>query len=149
MKLEQRSNIPAPRAVVWKVLIDVPRAAMLIPGVKDVKPLGGDKYEGTMEVRVGPMGLNLNGDLTAKAEDTTYKWHLEGQARDRRVGGGMRVIVDAQLEEAKPGQTELVVNTDIQFMGGLGTLGQPLIRSRADQQMKDFAANLAKEVAKR
>ena len=121
---------------------------MLIPGVKDVKPLGGDKYEGTMEVRVGPMGLNLNGDITAKADESAYKWHLEGQARDRRLGGGMRVIVDAALQEPSVGKTDLLVNTDIQFMGGLGTLGQPFIRSRADQQMKEFAANLAKEVKK-
>lgn len=148
MKLEQKATINASRETVWSVLADIPRAAQLIPGVKDVAPLGEGRYRGTMQIRIGPMGLNLNGELTAKQDQASYRWRLEGEARDRRVGGGLRVIVDATLEEPSAGISEMLVSTDIQFLGGLGTLGQPLIRARADSQMREFAANLAKEVAK-
>jgi carbon monoxide dehydrogenase subunit G len=148
MKIDQKSIIDAPRDKVWGVLMDVPRAAGLIPGVKDVKPTGENTYTGTMQVGVGPMKLNLQGDLRANPDPSTHKWHLEGQAQDRRLGGGLRVIVDAQVDEAGPNKTDLAVSTDIQFMGRLGTLGQPLIRSRANSQMKEFAQNLEKEVKK-
>ena len=128
--------------------MDVPRAAMLIPGVKDVNPLGDDKYSGIMQVGFGPMKLNLQGDLTASADTENYHWRLEGHANDRRLGGGIRVIVEADVTEAGPDASELSVSTDIQFMGKLGTLGQPLIRSKASSQMKDFVKNLEKELQK-
>ena len=64
------------------------------------------------------------------------------------MGGGIRVIVEAAVTEAGPDASELSVSTDIQFMGKLGTLGQPLIRSKAGSQMKDFVKNLEKELKK-
>ena len=145
MKLEQQSTISAPRADVWAVLVDVPRAAQMIPGVKDVTSLGDNKYSGTMQVGIGPMKMNLQGDLTASPDAENFEWKLEGHAQDKRLGGGIRVIVEAKIVELEPGKSELTVSTDIQFIGRLGTLGQPLIRSRAKDQMKQFTKNLAKE----
>jgi carbon monoxide dehydrogenase subunit G len=147
MKLEQQSSIPASREAVWAVLEDVPRAAQMIPGVKDVADLGDNKYSGTMQVGIGPMKMNLQGELTASPDAENYEWRLEGHAQDRRLGGGIRVIVEAKLGESEPGRSDLSVATDIQFMGRLGTLGQPLIRSRANDQMKQFTNNLMKEVS--
>ena len=145
MKLEQQTTISAPRSDVWAVLQDVPRAAEMIPGVKDVTSLGDNKYSGTMQVGIGPMKMNLQGDLTANPDPDNFEWRLEGHAQDKRLGGGIRVIVEAKIEEPEPGKSELTVSTDIQFIGRLGTLGQPLIRSKAKDQMKQFTKNLTKE----
>ena len=65
MKLEQTTKISAPRDAIWQILIDIPKAASLIPGVKDVELKSGTSYTGTMQVGVGPMKLNLQGELTA------------------------------------------------------------------------------------
>jgi len=118
----------------------------MIPGVKDVVSVGENKYSGTMQVGMGPMKMNLQGELTASPDAENFEWRLEGVAQDKRLGGGMRVIVEAKLDEPEAGQSELLVSTDIQFMGRLGTLGQPLIRSKAKDQMKQFTKNLTKAV---
>ncbi len=118
----------------------------MIPGVKDVVSLGDNKYSGTMKVGIGPMKMNLQGDLTASPDPDNFEWKLEGHAQDKRLGGGLRVIVEAKIGEPEPGKSELSVSTDIQFIGRLGTLGQPLIRSRANDTMKQFTKNLTKEV---
>ena len=146
MKLEQQTRIEAPRSEVWAVLEDVPRAAVMIPGVKDVVSLGDDKYSGTMQVGFGPMKMNLNGELTASPDAENFEWRLEGIAQDKRLGGGLRVIVEAKIDEPEPGKSDLTVSTDIQFMGRLGTLGQPLIRSKANDSMKQFTKNLTNAV---
>ncbi len=146
MKLEQQSSIGASREAIWAVLEDIPRAAQMIPGVKDVAEVGENTYSGIMQVGIGPMKMNLQGELTASPDPENYEWRLEGHAQDRRLGGGIRVIVEAKLGESEAGKSDLSVSTDIQFMGRLGTLGQPLIRSRANDQMKQFTKNLAKEV---
>ena len=148
MKIEQESEVSASRDRIWSVLEDVPRAAALIPGVKDVEATGNDTYSGIMQVGVGPMKLNLQGELRATQNRDDYTWRIEGQANDRRLGGGLRVIVDAAIAEAGAERSSLKVATDIQFMGRVGTLGQPLIRSKANSQMKDFIKNLEKELKK-
>ena len=149
MKIEQESTIAASRDDVWRVLEDVPRAAGLIPGVKDVAATGEEgAYSGTMQVGVGPMKLNLQGELKATQNHEDYTWRIEGQANDKRLGGGLRVIVDAVIGEISEKDSSLKVATDIQFMGRVGTLGQPLIRSKANTQMKDFVKNLEKELKK-
>ena len=146
MKLEQTTKISAPRDAIWQILIDIPKAASLIPGVKDVELKSGTSYTGTMQVGVGPMKLNLQGELTANPNPEDYTWSLEGQAQDRRLGGGIRVIVDAEVKEESAEESELSVSTDIQFIGRIGTLGQPLIRSKSSAMMKDFVKNLQKEL---
>ena len=118
----------------------------MIPGVKDVELKSGTSYTGTMQVGVGPMKLNLQGELTANPNPEDYTWSLEGQAQDRRLGGGIRVIVDAEVKEESAEESELSVSTDIQFIGRIGTLGQPLIRSKSSAMMKDFVKNLEKEL---
>ncbi len=148
MKIEQESQVGASREDVWALLQDVPRAAGLIPGVKDVAATGDGTYSGTMQVGVGPMKLTLQGELKATQNAEKYTWRIEGQANDRRLGGGLRVIVDAAIAEAGADSASLTVATDIQFMGRVGTLGQPLIRSKANSQMKDFIKNLEKELRK-
>ena len=144
MKFEHQISVEAPRKLVWDILLDVPRAATCIPGVKDVKALGDDRYQGIMEVRVGPIGINLAGDLTVSIDNVNFKWRLEGEGRDRRVGGAVRAIIEASLDEPSEGRSELHVTTDLQFMGRLGTMGQPLIKKRAESSVKEFGMNLAK-----
>ena len=142
MKLEKTTKISAPRDAIWQILIDIPKAASLIPGVKDVELKSGTSYTGTMQVGVGPMKLNLQGELTANPNPEDYTWSLEGQAQDRRLGGGIRVIVDAEVKEESAEESELSVSTDIQFIGRIGTLGQPLIKRKADQMIEAFTKNL-------
>ncbi len=115
MKLEQTTKIAAPRDAIWQILIDIPKAASLIPGVKDVELKSGQSYTGTMQVGVGPMKLNLQGELTANPNPEDYTWSLEGTAQDRRLGGGIRVIVDAEVKEESAEESELSVSTDIQL----------------------------------
>ena len=145
MKIEQESKVGASREAVWSLLEDVPRAAGLIPGVSNVVETGPNTYSGKMETRVGPMKISLDGELTTTQNAEDYTWRIEGNAK-ALAGGGLRVIVDAAIAEGGADSSTLTVATDIQFMGKLGTMGQPFIRSKANSQMKDFIKNLEKEL---
>ncbi len=143
MKIEQVAEVSASREDVWNLLQDVPRAAALIPGVSNVVETGPNTFSGKMETRVGPMKVSLDGELTTEQDSEQYTWRIEGNAK-ALAGGGLRVIVDAAVAEAGESASSLKVATDIQFMGKLGTMGQPFIRSKANSQMKDFIKNLEK-----
>ena len=140
MKFEHRVTVDAPRQAVQDFLNDVPRAARCLPGVEDVKDLGGDNYEGRIRLRIGPLGLNVNGQ--AKLDREAEGWKLRGEGRDRRVGTGMSANIEARLTELAPARTEVFVLADVNFSGRLAELGQPLIKRKADAMVQEFAQNL-------
>ncbi|MBI2170645.1 MAG: SRPBCC family protein [Chloroflexi bacterium] len=147
MKFEHQFTVPAPRAALWAALQDFPRVASCIPGAEEVRPGEHGDYQGSLRVTIGPMGVTLTGSVTVAQEEAAGLWRMTAQAQDRKVGGGARAIIEAALVEVDSRQTALKITADVQLMGRLGELGQPLIKRKADAIFKEFGENLAKLVS--
>jgi len=145
LKLEIRSIVPASRAATWALVMDIPRAAGCIPGIIDVIPDGEGRYQATLQARVGPMGMNLNGTITVLSHDAdSGEAHFLVEANDRRVGGGVKTDMTMRLTAKSPDETELEIVSDTTFLGRLGELGQPIIRRKARNTLEEFSRNLSK-----
>ena len=145
MKLEHTVSIDAPRARVWAVLMDLPVAARCVPGTRDIAA-DGDLVRGTLDVRVGPVKLALNGTVTVdQRDDTAGTARLRADAADQRIGGAVRAYVDVAL--TGDGPTLLRVSSDDAILGRIGELGQPLIARQADKVLAGFADCLRRTVA--
>lgn len=144
MNFEQRCTIPVAREKLWEFLIDVPQVATCVPGVESVTPRGNDEYAGQMRVRVGPIGLTMQGVIKVQEIDKEH-WRatLQAEGSDRRVGGGIHATAQMTLEERGPEETEMIVRADTRFLGKLGEFGQPVVRKKADEMMRQFAQNVA------
>ena len=147
MRFENTVIIQAPRQAVWDYLSDFPKAAGCLPGVEAVNQLDGGDYEGTMKIRIGPIGLSLSGTVSLEMDESEGRWSMQIQARDRRVGAGVSATIKTKLSESTPETSELVVSADVQFMGRLGGLGQPLIKRKANSTIVEFAQNLSRAVS--
>ena len=145
MKLEHTVSIDAPRARVWAVLMDLPVAARCVPGTRDIAA-DGDLVRGTLDVRVGPVKLALNGTVTVERRDhAAGTARLRADAADQRIGGAVRAYVDVAL--SGDGPTLLRVSSDVAILGRIGELGQPLIARQADKVLAGFADCLRRTVA--
>jgi carbon monoxide dehydrogenase subunit G len=148
VKLEIRSVVPADREATWALVMDIPKAAACIPGIKDVTPDGEARYQATLQARVGPMGMNLSGTITVVSQDAeSGEARFLVEANDRRVGGGVKTTMTMRLTAKSPNETELEIISDTTFMGRLGELGQPLIRRKARNTLEEFSRNLGKLLA--
>ena len=147
MKLEHHVRVDAPRAKVWAVLMDLPVAARCVPGTRDVAP-DGEGVRGTLDVRVGPVKLALDGTVAIDSRDEAAGTvRLRADAEDRRVGGAVRALVDLRLSGDAP--TDLAIASDVAILGRIGELGQPLIARQADKVLAGFAECLRATVAGR
>ncbi len=148
MNFEQRLVIPVAPAELWRFLMDVPQMATCVPGVENVTADGNDQYKGVLKVKLGPINLALNGTMTIQERDES-NWRAVGRAEgsDRRIGGGTRVNATMSLIEKAPGQTEMVVQAEVRFLGKLGEFGEPLIRKQADATVAAFTRNVAAHFA--
>ncbi|MEE2701228.1 MAG: SRPBCC domain-containing protein [Chloroflexota bacterium] len=142
MKLEHCVQTEARKEVLWAVLQDFERVASCLPGVQDVREVSQTTYEGNLQVRIGPMGVNLSGVVALEEDKENSVWRMTIRAQDRKIGGGARAIVEAVAREETSGETSLTIFTDIQLIGRLGELGQPLIKRKADTLFKEFSDNL-------
>ena len=148
MKVEIVSVVPASREATWALVMDIPRAASCIPGLKDITPDGEARYQATLQAKVGPMGMNLSGVITVLSQDAeSGEAHFLVEANDRRVGGGVKTNMSMKVTAKSPTETELEIVADTTFMGRLGELGQPLIRRKARNTLEDFSKNLSKVLA--
>jgi uncharacterized protein len=147
MNFEHSAVIAAPKAKIWAFLMDVPQVSQCVPGVQDVKPLDADNYEGTLKVRVGPIGLSLTGKITMDERDEAAgKASMTAQASDRKVGGGVQAKMGMQVDEVSAQEAKLTITTDANVMGKIGEFGQPVIRKKAEQMMAQFTENVKKAV---
>ncbi len=118
-----------------------------MPDVSDVKQQGDGSYGGTMRIRIGPIGLNLAGTIDVQQDDELGLWNMKASAQDRRVGGGLQATIRVELVESSPTASELSVTADVQLLGRLGQLGQPLIKRKANSTIQAFAENLKAAVS--
>lgn len=148
MKFSQRAVIPAAREPLWDFLMDVPKVAKSLPGVETVSQLDDTTYQGTLKVRVGPISLNLQGKITLEQRDrASWRATLKAEASDRMAAGAVKGRTSMELKELGPKETELVVETDVNILGKIGEFGQPIIRKKADQMLREFIENIKKQLA--
>jgi carbon monoxide dehydrogenase subunit G len=148
MKVEIRSIVPASRDATWALVMDIPRAATCIPGIKEVVQDGDGRFQATLQARVGPMGMNLSGTITILSQDADAgEANFLVEANDRRVGGGVKTNMSMKVTAQSPNETELEIVSDTTFMGRLGELGQPIIRRKARNTLEEFSRNLSKLLA--
>jgi carbon monoxide dehydrogenase subunit G len=136
------------REPLWEFLMDVPKVAKSLPGVESVKQIDETTYEGTLKVRVGPIGLNLTGKIFLEEKDKEHwKAGLRAEAADRMAAGAVRGKTSMVLKELGPTETEMEMETDVNILGKIGEFGQPIIRKKADTMLKEFIENIKKQLA--
>jgi carbon monoxide dehydrogenase subunit G len=93
------------------------------------------------------MGFTFSGTAKVIEDRKNGLWNMEAQAQDRRMGGSVHAVIAVAVTEPSPGITNLNVTADVQFMGKLGQMGQPLIKRKADSMIKEFAEGLKRTMA--
>ena len=147
MTFTQTCTIPASRDVVWNFLMQAENVARCLTGVEALKQLDQDNYEGTLRVKVGPISLALQGTLHVEARDRE-QWHgaMRAEAKDRRLGGGLRAHLNMDLRDKGPTETEMCVTLEAHMLGKIGEFGQPVIRKKADAMLQEFAAQVSQQL---
>jgi carbon monoxide dehydrogenase subunit G len=139
--------IAAPLEDVWTAIRDVPSITPCIPGAEFDKDLGDGRYAGSVQVKLGPMALVLEGELNFAAVDPVKKTiSLRAAGRDRHGLGH----VDAMISmAAKPvdHETSLDITTDLRLGGPVSQFGrQAIVSDIATSLLKRFGDCLATRV---
>ncbi len=130
----------APIERVWELLMDTTAIAACLPGCKELRDLGEDRYQA--ELVVAFAAITGNYDATVAIEDKvpprSYRLVVQGTGRSGFVKGTATITLDPV-----PDGTSVQVDADAQVGGLIARVGQRLLDGAARTMMNRFFACLA------
>jgi carbon monoxide dehydrogenase subunit G len=144
MILDQTVEVAAPVDRVWEFMMDIPAVSRCVPGVESFTAVDEDTYEGALKVKVGPIGVKLQGRVVVAERDReALRSRLDVSAAEKRIASTVNAKSTMTLVPIDDDRTELHIHTDASVLGKLGEFGQAVMRKKADQVMAEFARNVS------
>lgn len=100
------------------------------------------RYEATIEERVGPFKARFDWEISVTSSVPLERVAVVAKGKDTKLGAGARVEMTVQIERRDPSGTILDIQTELQVTGKVATLGQAVIKRKAEQVVRDFAGAL-------
>lgn len=144
MHFEHRIEVGAPPEAVWDFLWQAERVGACLPGcqeVRTVEPL--QRYDATIEERIGPFRAHFDCEITIEQRDPFRQIRLIGRGKDSKLGATARAEMAVRIARNDRGGTALEIETEVLVTGKVATLGQVVIKRKADQVVGDFARALS------
>jgi len=127
MLIESEFTFDVPREAVFDGLMDPEILAGALPGTERLELTGDDRYEGQMEVSVGPVTaarFAVVVELKNRVRPESFDMHVDGKGKAGFVNG----IANVVLEE-KDGGAVMKYRADLQVGGRVASVGQRLLDS--------------------
>jgi uncharacterized protein len=142
MKFSGELTVKAPRIDVYKAVRDARFFASCVDGVRDLEETGPDTYAARFETKVAYMKFNFK--VTVQVVHAEEPSRIEAKVEGTPLGivGRLTATSITRLTEAGD-ETRISYDVDAALMGKLGSLGQPVLRSKAKEMERQFAARLA------
>jgi carbon monoxide dehydrogenase subunit G len=141
MKFTGRVDVPAPRQAVFEKLRDAHFFASCVDGVQDLLEIDDRHYTATIETRVAYITFKfaVAVEIVELNEPVRVVARIEGTP----IGmvGRLTATSAANLKE-RDGGTAVNYELDVALTGKLGSLGQPVLKSKAKEMERQFASRI-------
>jgi carbon monoxide dehydrogenase subunit G len=141
MKFTGRVDIPAPRQAVFEKLRDAHFFASCVDGVQDVAEIDDRRYTATLETRVAYIKLKFAVAVEIVELDEPVRVVARVEGTPMGMVGRLTATSAANLEE-QDGGTAVNYELDVALTGKLGSLGQPVLKSKAKEMERQFASRI-------
>ncbi len=147
MQLTNTFEVKRSVDAVWDAFADVPAVAQCLPGAELTADKGGGAYEGSVQMKLGPMTAKFEGEANVSRNDAGKIGHIEGKGVDRSGGSRGQVKVDYTVTASEGGST-VTVNADISLSGAIAQFGRSgLVEEITKRLIDEFVECLEAKMA--
>jgi carbon monoxide dehydrogenase subunit G len=138
MNLSGDIVVPAPREAVFAALQNAPFFASCVDGVRDLTEIDPLHYDAVLETKVAYMKFKfkVSVEVTRISPPDVIEAKVEGTPLG--VVGRFTATSVTRLSE-ESGQTRVSYTIEANLTGKLGSIGQPVVKSKAREMEKKFA----------
>jgi len=142
MKFSGELSVKAPRAEIYKAVRDARFFASCVEGVRDLQETGPDTYAAVFETKVAYMKFSFK--VTVQVTGAEEPRQIEAKVDGTPLGIVGRLAATSVTTLSDDGDgTKIAYDVDAALTGKLGSLGQPVLRAKAKEMERHFAARLA------
>jgi uncharacterized protein len=141
MKFSGTLTVAAPRAEVYKALRDARLFASCVEGVRDLAETGPDAYAAVFETKVAYMKFSFKVTVEVVRAEEPREIAAKVEGAPLGIVGRLTATSVTKLSEAG-GATRIDYDVEAALTGKLGGLGQPVLRAKAKEMERQFAARL-------
>jgi len=142
MKFSGELSVKAPREAVYKAVRDARFFASCVEGVQDLQETAPDTYSAVFATKVAYMSFKFK--VTVQVVRAEEPREIEAKVEGTPLGIVGRLTATSVTRLTEEGDaTKIAYDVDAALTGRLGSLGQPVLRSKAKAMEKQFADRLA------
>lgn len=139
--IDVASEVAATIDELWVVIDDTDRMARCLPGAELVADFGEDKYQGRIQVALGPVKLSFLGDIHVVERDpVNHSLRLIAEANDPS-GGTVQGTVHLKVEPSGEGST-IHAHAEMHMSGRIAQFGRSLAGDVSKDMFNQFTAAL-------
>lgn len=140
MLIENKFSVGAPMEKVWSELQDLPGLVPCLPGAELTQDFGGDRYEGKVVTRLGPVSLRFTGIAElVESDEAARRLVLHASGSEDKGKGTADMTMTMQLTTGSGGKTDVGVTQDLQVSGAAAQFGRGMIADVSGVLMRSFA----------
>jgi hypothetical protein len=139
MIIQETFTIDAPIRKVWDFFLDINQMSKCVPGAT-VMQIDPTHYEGTLIVKVGPIGASFSGSVTITNQIAPTAIEASVKAKDKMTASIVQGKFTSALKPVNPYQTEVSYEIDVAIRGKLNQFGQAVIQDTARGISAEFLA---------
>ena len=141
MKFTGRIDVPAPRQAVFEKLRDAHFFASCVDGVHDLVEIDDRHYTATLETRVAYIKFKFAVSVEIVELDEPVRVVARVEGTPIGMVGRLTATSTGNLEE-QDGGTAVNYELEVALTGKLGSLGQPVLKSKAKEMERQFASRI-------
>ena len=123
MKLTNTFAVERSVDSVWDAFGDIESVAQCLPGADLTGEKEDGSYEGSVEIKLGPMRSKFEGEAVVTRDDAAKAGHIDGKGVDRSGGSRGQVKVD-YVVTSTDGGSSVTVDADISLSGAIAQFGR-------------------------
>jgi len=134
-------TLPAPRETVFRVLQNAPFFASCVEGVHDLKEIDATHYDAVLDTKVAYMKFSFK--VSVEVTRLTPPERIEARIEGTPLGivGRFTAVSTTDLIDAG-NETLVKYSIDANITGKLGSMGQPVLKSKAKDMEQKFAERM-------
>jgi len=147
MELKHHFSVPAPVDTTWATFMDLGGVATCFPGAT-VTAADGERFAGTVKVKLGPIAMLYAGSGTfVERDDTAHHAVIKADGKDKRGNGTAGATVTITLAPSSGSGTDVDVSTDLNVTGKPAQFGRGVMQDVSDKLLGQFVACLEQRFA--
>src|SRR6266852_2600497 len=141
MNVSGQFTVQAPREVVFETLSDARKFVGFVDGVSELKEIDATHYSAVFETRVAYLKFKFN--VTVEVTRIEPPGAIEAKIEGTPLGIVGRLTATSLTKLSDAGnETKVDYSVNATLAGKLGSIGQPVLRSKAKDMEKAFSNRL-------